>query len=78
MDVRVGPDDPPLDSRDPYNTTSFISTLGGFVNPALSAWSEDEDGIELHVRSASEGSEEEKGGVQTEGPEATVSSSSIA
>ncbi|TFK84717.1 hypothetical protein K466DRAFT_588699 [Polyporus arcularius HHB13444] len=78
MDVRVGPDDPPLDSRDPYNTTSFISTLGGFVNPALSAWSDDEDGIELHVRSASEASEEEKDSAQTEGPEATVSSSSIA
>ncbi len=39
-------DDPLRSSRDPYATPSFISSLGAFINPDLSASSDDE--LELH------------------------------
>ncbi|RDX48637.1 hypothetical protein OH76DRAFT_1404561 [Lentinus brumalis] len=44
--VRVDMDDPLRSSRDPYATPSFISSLGAFINPDVSASSDDE--LELH------------------------------
>ncbi|TFK92635.1 hypothetical protein K466DRAFT_581767 [Polyporus arcularius HHB13444] len=55
MVVRLHPDDPLYSSRDLYNSTpSFISSLGGFVNPDLWARSDEDDNIELQVRSPAE------------------------
>ncbi|TFK91430.1 hypothetical protein K466DRAFT_582810 [Polyporus arcularius HHB13444] len=49
MVVRLDPDDPAR-SRDTYDSKpSLISSLGGFVNSALSAQSDDDDGFELQV-----------------------------
>ncbi len=61
MVVRLDDDDPSRSSRDPYDSKpSFISSLGGFVNPALSAQSDSDVSFELHVRSRfSEAGEEE-------------------
>ncbi|RDX49148.1 hypothetical protein OH76DRAFT_1483364 [Lentinus brumalis] len=77
--VRLDPDDPLHSSRNPWDsgTPSFISSLGGFVNPARPARSDDDDGFELEVRSSSNG-EEEEGTGQPETPEAAASSSSTA
>ncbi len=48
MVVRLDDDDPSRSSRDPYDSKpSFISSLGGFVNPALSAQSDNDDSFEL-------------------------------
>ncbi|RPD73242.1 hypothetical protein L226DRAFT_536366 [Lentinus tigrinus ALCF2SS1-7] len=42
--VRVDPDDPLHSSRDPYSDTpSFISSLGGFINPDVRAESTEEE-----------------------------------
>ncbi|RDX49092.1 hypothetical protein OH76DRAFT_1483321 [Lentinus brumalis] len=65
MDVQIDP----LDSANPYSTQSFISSLGGFVNPARSVWSDgdDDDSIELQAHSPSEAPESKvEGGAQTE------------
>ncbi|TFK83881.1 hypothetical protein K466DRAFT_602495 [Polyporus arcularius HHB13444] len=45
--VRLDPDDPLHSSRNPWDsgTPSFISSLGGFVNPARLARSDDDDGF---------------------------------
>ncbi len=77
--VKLDPGDPLHSSRNPWDsgTPSFISSLGGFVNPARSARSDDDDGFELEVRSSSNGAEEEGAG-QPETPEAAASSSSTA
>ncbi|TFK80705.1 hypothetical protein K466DRAFT_605107 [Polyporus arcularius HHB13444] len=76
MVVELDLDDP---SRNPpHSMPSFISSLGGFVNPSLSmAWSENDESHELQVRSRSEGGETEDG-VPTESPQAAASSSSTA
>ncbi|KAI0694556.1 hypothetical protein C8T65DRAFT_584944, partial [Cerioporus squamosus] len=60
--VRLDPDDPLHSSRNPYDTgtPSFISSLGGFINPDLLARSED-DGVESHVGSCAETMEEDSG-----------------
>ncbi len=61
MVVWLDPDDPLQSSRDHYNSTpSFISSLGGFVNPAFSMRSGDDNGhdTQLQARSPSEGREE--------------------
>ncbi len=76
MGLRVDPDDPLHSSRDPYSTPSFVSSLGGFVNPARSALSDDDDDIELQARSPSEVSEEVEGGAQTEVPQEAAASPS--
>ncbi|KAI0697836.1 hypothetical protein C8T65DRAFT_698010 [Cerioporus squamosus] len=60
--VRLDPDDPLHSSRNPYDTPSFISSLGGFINPELSARSDDDDGFELPVGSRSEAREDSDGG----------------
>ncbi len=60
MVVRLHPDDPLYSSRDLYNSTpSFISSLGGFVNPDLWPRSDEDDNIELQARSPAEIPEEE-------------------
>ncbi|KAI0719766.1 hypothetical protein C8T65DRAFT_736332 [Cerioporus squamosus] len=61
MTVKLDRDDPLHSSRNPWDSTpSFISSLGGFINPDLSARSDD-DGfeMELQVRSPPEAGEEE-------------------
>ncbi|RDX54428.1 hypothetical protein OH76DRAFT_961081 [Lentinus brumalis] len=71
--LRLDPDDPLHSSRNPWDSgPSFLSSLGGFVNPAVSARFEDDGGFEVQVRSGSEG------GDQDESPEAAASSSSTA
>ncbi|RDX49147.1 hypothetical protein OH76DRAFT_1483363 [Lentinus brumalis] len=73
--VRLDPGDPLHSSRNPWDSApSFISSLGGFVNPALSAQSEDDDGIDLQVCSHSNSSGE-KNKAQVEVPEAAASAS---
>ncbi|RDX47651.1 hypothetical protein OH76DRAFT_724843 [Lentinus brumalis] len=76
--VRLDPGDPLHSSRHPYDSTpTFISSLAGFVNPALSeAQSEDhdDDGCELQIRSRSEHGEEERE-VLAESCQAAASSS---
>ncbi|TFK79705.1 hypothetical protein K466DRAFT_415623 [Polyporus arcularius HHB13444] len=57
-------------SRDPYDTPSFISSLGGFINPDPPASSDDDD-FELYTGSFS-GAENEEG----ESHQAAASSSS--
>ncbi|KAI0704206.1 hypothetical protein C8T65DRAFT_696620 [Cerioporus squamosus] len=74
--VRLDRDDPLHSSRNPWDSTpSFISSLGGFINPDLSARSDD-DGfeLELQVRSPPEAGEEE-GRPQAESQAAASSSS---
>ncbi|KAI0712942.1 hypothetical protein C8T65DRAFT_695143 [Cerioporus squamosus] len=76
MTVRLDRDDPLHSSRNPWDSTSsFISSLGGFIDPDLSARS-DEDGFdsELQVRSPPEAREEE-GRAQAESRAAASSSS---
>ncbi len=71
--VKLDPGDTLHSSRNPWDSApSFISSLGGFVNPALSAQSEDDDGIDLQVRSHSKISGEEDE-AQVEVPEAAAS-----
>ena len=63
--VRVDAEDPGQSSRDPYDTVSFISSLGAFINPDLSAVTSPDDDSEEHVDSnPTNNSEKEK---QTEG-----------
>ncbi|KAI0697835.1 hypothetical protein C8T65DRAFT_17825 [Cerioporus squamosus] len=65
MVVRIDSDDPRHSSRNPYDSTpTFISSLGGFINPELSARSDD-DSFELQACSRSEAGEEE-GDAQSE------------
>ncbi len=71
MDIRVDPDEPLYSSRDPYSRPSFISSLGGFVNPAGLARSDDDNIIELQGRSLSEALGEE-GEDPAEVPEAAA------
>ncbi len=77
--VKLDADDPLHSSRNPWDSTpSFISSLGGFINPSRSAQSDNDDGIELQVRSPLAAPGEEEGEVPAEVPEAIVSSSSTA
>lgn len=63
MVVRLDPDDPLHSSSNAWDTTpSFISSIGGFINPARSARSDDDDDDELRVHSSSDGGEGEGGG----------------
>ncbi|KAI0696371.1 hypothetical protein C8T65DRAFT_743581 [Cerioporus squamosus] len=74
--IKLDPDNALHMSRD--STPSFVSSLGGFVNPALSTRSND-DSFEMQVRPRSESREEENGGVPAESPQpdlGTMSSSS--
>ncbi|KAI0718784.1 hypothetical protein C8T65DRAFT_737124 [Cerioporus squamosus] len=58
-DMRLGLDDPLRSSRDPYDTPSFISSLGAFIDPDHTASSdEDEDDFVAPVGSRSDGPEE--------------------
>ncbi len=76
--VKLDADDPLHSSRNPWDSTpSFISSLGGFINPSCSAQSDDDDGIELQDHSTSEALGEE-GEVLAEVLEAVVLSSSTA
>ncbi len=71
MVVMLDPEDPRNSSRNPYDrSSSFISSLGGFVNPALSTRSDDDE-FELHVRSLSEGPGDQE---VVDSPPATASS----
>ncbi|RDX40553.1 hypothetical protein OH76DRAFT_1490189 [Lentinus brumalis] len=76
MVVRLDPDDPLHSLRSPYDSTpSFISSLGGFVDPDLSAASRfDNDGLDLQVGSRAETREEEDLGAH--GPQNAMASSS--
>ncbi len=74
--VRVDPDDPLHTSRDPYDTPSFISSLGAFVHPDDSARSDDE--FEMYDVSRSVGEEEDGAGVSKVQQAAAPSSSSSA
>lgn len=75
MVIRLDPDDPLYSSRNQYDSTpSFISSLGGFINPDPSMQSHD-DSLELQVCSHLEALEEEDVG-QTGLPQAVPSSSS--
>ncbi|TFK85763.1 hypothetical protein K466DRAFT_600885 [Polyporus arcularius HHB13444] len=84
MVVRLDPDDPLHSSRNPYDTTpSFISSLGGFVNPELSAAAatttrsdDDEFEFELQAGSRAETGEEEPGSLGAHGSQTAASSSS--
>ncbi|KAI0704509.1 hypothetical protein C8T65DRAFT_741064 [Cerioporus squamosus] len=69
--VRVDRDDPLHSSRDPYDTPSFISSLGTFINPGLPATSEDEH--DLHVLSRPDA---EEGGDSAQAPQLAVTPSS--
>ncbi|TFK93423.1 hypothetical protein K466DRAFT_122404 [Polyporus arcularius HHB13444] len=54
--LRLDPDDPLHSSRNAWDSgPSFLSSLGGFVDPALSARFEDGGGFEVQDRSGSEG-----------------------
>ncbi len=77
MVVKLDADDPLHLSRNAWDgsTPSFISSLGGFINPELAARSDDDDdGVDLQDRPPSEAPEAENGGAHTEVPEATASS----
>ncbi|KAI0714149.1 hypothetical protein C8T65DRAFT_694900 [Cerioporus squamosus] len=76
MVVRLDTDDPLHSSRVPYDgTPTFISSLGGFVNPALSTRSE-YDSFELEVPSCSTVVEEEpERGARDKSPHAAVAAS---
>lgn len=66
--LRLDPDDPLHSSRNAWDSgPSFLSSLGGFVDPALSARFEDGGGFEVQVHSGSEGGDED------ESPEAAAS-----
>ncbi len=67
MVVKLDANDTLHSSRNPQDSTpSFISSLGGFVNPALSGSSDDNEGFDLQVRSPPQATGEEEGGPQTE------------
>ncbi|KAI0711945.1 hypothetical protein C8T65DRAFT_739401 [Cerioporus squamosus] len=70
--VRLDADDALHSSRDPYDTPSFISPLGAFINPDLPATSDNE--LEWDVGSGSGG--EEEGGIQVSQCQVAASSSS--
>ncbi|TFK92152.1 hypothetical protein K466DRAFT_595477 [Polyporus arcularius HHB13444] len=76
--VRLDPGNPLHSSRHPYDSTpTFISSLGGFVNPALSearSKDHDDDGCELQIRSRLERGEGDRE-VQAESCQAAASSS---
>ncbi len=73
--VKLNADDPLHSSRNTWDSTpSFISSLGGFINPSHSAQSDDDGSIELQDCSPSEAPGEEE--VPAEVPEAIASSSS--
>ncbi|TFK82694.1 hypothetical protein K466DRAFT_666334 [Polyporus arcularius HHB13444] len=76
MVVKLDANDPLHLSRNAWDgsTPSFISSLGGFVNPALSARSDDDDGVELEVQPEVAG--EEKGRVQAEAPQVVAATKS--
>ncbi|TFK78432.1 hypothetical protein K466DRAFT_614166 [Polyporus arcularius HHB13444] len=76
--VKLDTDNPLHSSRNAWDSTpSFISSLGGFINPSRSAQSVDDGGIELQDCSPSEALGEEEGEVLAEVvPEAAASSSS--
>ncbi|TFK79248.1 hypothetical protein K466DRAFT_505861, partial [Polyporus arcularius HHB13444] len=76
--VKLDADDPLHSSRNPWDSTpSFVSSLGGFINPSRSVQSNDDGNIELQDRSPSEAPGEGEGEVPAEVvPEATASSSS--
>ncbi|TFK91440.1 hypothetical protein K466DRAFT_660053 [Polyporus arcularius HHB13444] len=74
--VRVDPDDPLHTSRDPYDTPSFISSLGAFVHPDDSARSDDE--FEMYDVSRPVGEEEDGAGVSKVQQAAAPASSSSA
>ncbi|TFK78246.1 hypothetical protein K466DRAFT_507600, partial [Polyporus arcularius HHB13444] len=75
--VKLDAGDPLHSSRNAWDSTpSFISSLGGFINPSCSAQSDDDGGIELQDCSPSEAPGEEE--VPAEVPEAVASSSSTA
>ncbi|TFK82230.1 hypothetical protein K466DRAFT_603848 [Polyporus arcularius HHB13444] len=80
MVVRLEPDDLLHSSRNPWDSTpSFISSLGGFINPELARRSDsDNDGDDLQDFPPSEAPEEEEVRAHTEVPEVTVSLSSSA
>ncbi|KAI0697842.1 hypothetical protein C8T65DRAFT_743047 [Cerioporus squamosus] len=76
MVVRLHPNDPLYSSRDQYDSTpSFISSLGGSINPNPSVQS-NADSLELQVCSNPEAPEEQEDVGQTGLPQAVVSSSS--
>ncbi|TFK80984.1 hypothetical protein K466DRAFT_604879 [Polyporus arcularius HHB13444] len=67
MVVKLDANDTLHSSRNPQDSApSFISSLGGFVNPALSGSSDDNEGFDLQVRSPPQATGEEEGGAQTE------------
>ncbi|KAI0697855.1 hypothetical protein C8T65DRAFT_698026 [Cerioporus squamosus] len=73
--VRVDPDDPLHSSRDPYDTPSFISSLGAFMNPDRQPAPHDSD-LEWDVGLRLDG--EEEGAAQVSDLQAVVPSSSSA
>ncbi|TFK85769.1 hypothetical protein K466DRAFT_600890 [Polyporus arcularius HHB13444] len=74
--VRLDPDDPPLHSPLYDDTPSFISSLGGFINPDLSGRSDDSDDCELHVASSHSEAGKEEGEVVQASQTAALPSSS--
>ncbi|RDX49069.1 hypothetical protein OH76DRAFT_1556566 [Lentinus brumalis] len=78
MVVKLDADDPLHLSRNAWDgsTPSFISSLGGFVNPALSTRLGDDDGVELKICSQPEVAGEEKGRVQAEAPQLVAATKS--
>ncbi|RDX49130.1 hypothetical protein OH76DRAFT_1404030 [Lentinus brumalis] len=76
MVVRLDADDLWHSSRNPWESApSFISSLGGFVNPELSVWSDDEDTVE-EALSRSQIPEKMEGGGKRETAKSALSSSS--
>ncbi len=74
--VKLDANDPLHSSRNAWDSTpSFISSLGGFINPNHWAQSDDDGSIELQVRSPSEALGEKEEEVPEEVPEAVASSS---
>ncbi len=72
MVIMLDPENSLHSSRDPYNyPNSFISSLGGFINPEHSARSDDDDRIELPVCSPAEW-EEEDGRVEVTAPRSST------
>lgn len=72
--VRLDPDDPLHSSRNPWDDApSFISSIGGFINPDLPERSDDE--LELHDTSCSGWEEEGRAQGSESEPQAAVPSS---
>ncbi|RDX54020.1 hypothetical protein OH76DRAFT_1469432 [Lentinus brumalis] len=76
MVVRLEPDDPSRSSRNPYDTPSFISSLGGFVNPDLSARLADDDS-EVHAVSRTDTGEHSEEGPTQACPPRPASTSGV-